>query len=432
MANDPQQSLWLSPNRLLGLSDGVIAIAITILAIKLIPLLHESHGDILAIGLELQQYAVGFLSLGIYWIVHHHIFHIIKRADGVLVWLNIVFLAFVSLGPFGTAFISKNPGYIESISFIGISSCLSFMILIIILLYATRGHRLLSDNLDERVPWGFSIIILIGVVIMALGTIVGFYNPDIFGLFSLASAAWYIYMTAHGYKKFFSDQKAYKETKEEKELRIESKTETDQGSYWMSPDRIGVLTDGVVAIALTLMVLELHIPDLEKNPKGLWEMSGDFFLIGVGFLALGLYWAMHNLIFHYIKRADGSLMWMNILFLSFASLVPFWVAYLNINEGSDEAMFYYGVALTLTVLTLLFIWAYASSGHRLVSKYLGKNIITGFTKFLTIMFIFTIIILSGSILIPGFKYVSWIISLVFFIYMTSEGYKRFTTPKKTS
>ena len=67
-------------------------------------------------------------------------------------------------------------------------------------------------------------------------------------------------------------------------------------------------------------------------------------------------------------------MWLNILFLSFAALVPFWIAYINVNVGSNEAMFNYGVAMTLTLLALLFIWVYATSGHRLVSKVLSKNI----------------------------------------------------------
>jgi uncharacterized membrane protein len=429
METDPD--FWLSPARLLGLSDAVISIAITILAIKLIPELHDSHGDLWAIRLELQQYAIGFLSLGILWIVHHHIFHIIKRADGVLVWLNIMFLGILSLGPFWTAFINKNPDYTDPVAYIGISTCLTFMILSSILLYATRGQRLISDDLDERIPWGFSIIILIGVFFIGLGTIVGFFNPAIFGILSLVSAGWFVYMTAHGYKKFFSGQEIYKESIKEKEIDIE--TENEQGSYWMSPERISVLTDGVVAIAITLMVLELPIPILggKEDPNSINDISGEFFLIGVGFLSLGLYWAIHNRLFHYIKRADGSPMWLNILFLAFASLVPFWVAYINMNEASDEAMFYYGVALTITLLTLLFIWLYATSDHRLVSKVLGKNIITGFSKFLVFMLVISILIFIGNIMIPFFKYGSWIFSIVFFIYMTANGYQRFIITEKT-
>jgi uncharacterized membrane protein len=425
---------WLSTNRLLGLSDAVIAIAITILAIKLIPMLHESHGSLWAIRVELQQYAISFLSLGIFWVVHHHIFHIIKRADGVLVWLNILFLALLSLSPFWTAFISANPTHILPIVFMGISSSITFLILIFILLYATRNNRLISENLDHRIPFAYWNMILIGILIIVFGAIIGLYNPGLFGLFSIASAVWFVYMTAHGYKKYFYNHVANEKVDEEKEFKtkedIEAETIYEQRSYWASPERISVLTDGVVAIAITLMVLELPIPDLKENPAGFIEMSGEFFLIGVGFLALGLYWAIHNLLFHYIKRADGGLMWFNILFLGFASLVPFWVAYINYNGGSDEAMFYYGIAMTLTLLTLLFIWLYASSDNHLVPNYMGKNIITGFTKFLVFILIVTIIIFVFNIVIPLFKYVSWIFSTLFFVYMTVTGYKRFIISKK--
>lgn len=423
---------WLSTDRLLGLSDAVIAIAITILAIKLIPLLHESHGSLWGIRLELQQYAIGFLSLGISWVVHHHIFHIIKRADGVLVWLNIVFLAILSLGPFWTAFISANPAHIQPMVFTAISSSLTFLILIFILLYATSGNRLIAADLDMRIPFAYWNMILIGIFIIVFGAIAGLFNPGIFGLFSIASAMWFVYMTAHGYKKYFRAQGAKNETAKEEVSNIKVKTENDsyEGTYWANPERISVLTDGVVAIAITLMVLELPIPDLKENPAGFIEMSGEFFLIGVGFLALGLYWAIHNLLFHYIKRADGGLMWLNILFLAFASLVPFWVAYININEGSDEAMLYYGIALTLTLLILLFIWYYATSDNHLVPNNIDKNVITGFTKFLVFMLIVTIIIFIFNIIIPWFKFVSWIFSSVLFVYMTAAGYKRFITHKK--
>lgn len=81
--------------------------------------------------------------------------------------------------------------------------------------------------------------------------------------------------------------------------------------------------------------------------------------------------------------------------------------------------------MTLTVLILLIIWLYASGNHRLVPKDLCERTITGFTKFLVFILVITIIGIFGSIIIPGFKNVSWIVSLVLFIYLTTHGYKRF-------
>ena len=202
------------------------------------------------------------------------------------------------------------------------------------------------------------------------------------------------------------------------------KTTEQDTNFWLSPSRLLGLSDGVIAIAITILAIKL-IPELHHTHGDLLAIGPELSQYAVGFLSLGIYWVLHHHIFHIIKRADGSLMWLNILFLAFASLVPFWIAYININEGSDEAMFYYGVALTLTILTLLFIWIYAASGHRLVSKALGKNIINGYTKFMVFFLIVTIIIFVGNVMIPALKNVSWIFSLIFFIYMTTEGYKRF-------
>jgi uncharacterized membrane protein len=421
---------WMNPNRLLGLSDGVIAIAVTILTIKLIPILHEHNGDLGAMNWDLYQYSIGFLSLGIYWMLHHHLFHFIKKADGALVWLNLVFLAFASLVPFWVAFISVNNELNVAAGYNGIAQLITVTMLLIIWFYATTGQRLVYDKFDKRIPWGFSKIIMIGIFIIAIGVIGGLFYIGFYGLLSIVAAVWFVYYTAYGYKKYYSYLKDHEAPTEKQILRDENETKDDKRLGWVSPERILVLTDGVIAIAITLMVLELHIPNLREHPNGLWDMGNEFFLIGIGFLALGLYWALHNLIFQYIKRADGILLWLNILFLAFASLVPFWVVYINVNDGSDTAMTYYSVAMLLTLLALLFIWLYASSQYRLLSKKLEKYIVDGYTKFLAFIFIFTIIILSGNILIPGFKYGSWIVSSIIFIYLTAVGYKRFIISEK--
>jgi uncharacterized membrane protein len=390
----------------------------------LIPQLHESHGNLWAMSDHLYQYAIGFLSLGLYWMIHHYMFHFIKRADGNLVWLNILFLAFASMVPFWVAFNTVNAEIPEASTYNGIFQILTLMTLLFIWLYATHGQRLVSSNLDFRTRSWFFKIVLIGILILTIASFGSLVDIG-FSIFFIVSAVWFIYMTAYGYKKYYSDPKYLKNAKDNNEQKEQNEIEYERGSFWISPDRISALTDGVIAIAITLMVLELSIPNLKENPEGLGVVGGEFFLIGIGFVALGLYWAIHHLIFHFIKQADGILMWLNILFLSFASLVPFWVAYINITEGADGAMLYYGMALILTILILLVIWLYASNGHRLISKDLSISIISGFTDLLLFIFIISIIVIIGNIVIPAFMNVSWIVSTVLFIYLTADGYQRF-------
>jgi uncharacterized membrane protein len=100
----------LGKNRIEALSDGIFAIAMTLLVLELhVPNLPPNAPNVqVAPALwqlwpKLLTYAVSFLSLGVYWIGHHNMYHAIRRADRVLLWLNILFFMCVSLLPFSTS-----------------------------------------------------------------------------------------------------------------------------------------------------------------------------------------------------------------------------------------------------------------------------------------------------------------------------------------
>jgi uncharacterized membrane protein len=103
------------PERLLALSDGVIAVAITLLVLDLkVPpaagrlddaaLLHELSEMLPSFAM----YALSFLAVGLAWIGHHRKFTHIHRVDGLLIWLNLLFLMAVALVPFVTAVLSQS------------------------------------------------------------------------------------------------------------------------------------------------------------------------------------------------------------------------------------------------------------------------------------------------------------------------------------
>ena len=88
----------MSPERIETLCDGVFAIAMPLLVFSLtVPLFDGGSGTndepTGFNAIEFYSYGLGFLGLGIYWMIHHTIFDHIRRSDGVFVWLNIVFLA---------------------------------------------------------------------------------------------------------------------------------------------------------------------------------------------------------------------------------------------------------------------------------------------------------------------------------------------------
>lgn len=96
----------------------------------------------------------------------------------------------------------------------------------------------------------------------------------------------------------------------------------------MHTARLETLADGVFAIVMTLLVFELRIPELPGAAAAdLWAavvlLGPSLLSFIVSFLVLGVYWVGHHSQFQHIRRADQTLLWLNILFLMCVSLVPF-------------------------------------------------------------------------------------------------------------
>lgn len=100
-------------------------------------------------------------------------------------------------------------------------------------------------------------------------------------------------------------------------------------SILLSKGRMEALTDGIFAIAMTLLVLELKAPDLPKS-TGAGELLSKiadevpaFFSFLISFLYCGLLWILHHLAMHFVRHLQVALVWLNLLFLMSISLMPF-------------------------------------------------------------------------------------------------------------
>lgn len=211
-----ENDLWaasLSPGRIEALTDGVMAIAMTILVLELsVPHLFDSSGagehptSFLEMWAEFYIYVIGFLVLGIYWILHHYMFHFIRRSDGVLVWLNIVFLVFATIVPYATKVLSVNEvlfrevqdrGWDAAVGFFAVTTMATILILLGIWQYATRGYRLVDRDIDGRIISVLNRVTLIGVGINIIGVVLSvFFSPA--GLLSIVALGYMIIATAHG------------------------------------------------------------------------------------------------------------------------------------------------------------------------------------------------------------------------------------------
>jgi uncharacterized membrane protein len=95
-----------------------------------------------------------------------------------------------------------------------------------------------------------------------------------------------------------------------------------------SPGRLEAFSDGVIAIILTIMVLELKAPDRADLPALLHEWP-IFMSYVISFFYVAVYWLNHHHLFHRVKRVDLPILWANIALLFFMSLIPFFTEWME-------------------------------------------------------------------------------------------------------
>ena len=98
----------MSKTRLEAFSDGVIAIVITIMVLELKVPHEESFQALLALWPVFFSYVLSFVYVGIYWNNHHHMLHMVQNVSGGILWANLHLLFWLSLLPFGTAWLGEN------------------------------------------------------------------------------------------------------------------------------------------------------------------------------------------------------------------------------------------------------------------------------------------------------------------------------------
>ena len=142
-------------------------------------------------------------------------------------------------------------------------------------------------------------------------------------------------------------------------------SEAHDASIW-SRARVEALSDAVFAIAMTLMVLELKIPELPPDAGGrgllheLRALAPRFAVYFLTFAWSGLIWVWHHRAFHELKRIDAALFGINLVFLSFVSLLPFSLGIIAaFSYRNPVAIACYLANLLALGLTLNVFWTYA-------------------------------------------------------------------------
>jgi len=183
-------------------------------------------------------------------------------------------------------------------------------------------------------------------------------------------------------------------------------------------DRLVFLSDGVFAIALTILVLDIKLPasfntfdfTLRELLKALEGLEPNIFAYVISFLVIGISWRSHDLTFHYVKRYNTTIFWLNLLYLLFVAFIPFPTSVLAVSINVVSVVFY-ASCLAIAQGLEAALWIYSTRVHtsRLIEEDINPHLVT----YHTIMFLAAPIIFLLSIglafIAPVVAVYSWIL-----------------------
>jgi uncharacterized membrane protein len=152
-------------------------------------------------------------------------------------------------------------------------------------------------------------------------------------------------------------------------------------SEGMEKSRLEMLTDGILAVAMTILVLDIKVPPDDSILteahliRHLLEVERTFTIYLISFIVLGMYWISHTLQFHYVRRVDRTMLWLSLLFSLLVTLVPFTTNLLISYETLLVPIVIYGVNLCLLATTLIVNLNYLARNPHLANASLTPAVV---------------------------------------------------------
>ena len=117
----------------------------------------------------------------------------------------------------------------------------------------------------------------------------------------------------------------------------------------MDKDRLAAFSDGVIAVIITIMVLELKVPH-ESDLEALRGLAPVFLSYVLSFVYVAIYWNNHHHFFQLVEHVDGRILWANLHLLFWMSLIPFATGWIGENHAAAIPTAVYGLSLLMPAL----------------------------------------------------------------------------------
>ena len=192
--------------------------------------------------------------------------------------------------------------------------------------------------------------------------------------------------------------------------RFDASSESKSPESLVEMNRLNNLSDGVFAIALTLLAFDLRLPEgvsIDDLPTKLPELAPKFFVYLISFVVIGGAWGAHQRMLKQIKRGDGLLVWFNLFCLLFVGLLPASAALLGRYPTAFLAITSFALDVALIQLTTLWMWRHASRGG-LINRRLDPRVVVSIGRRLNLSTVVFLLSIPLALWNTWITYLFWI------------------------
>jgi uncharacterized membrane protein len=143
----------------------------------------------------------------------------------------------------------------------------------------------------------------------------------------------------------------------------------------MNKNRLEAFSDGVLAIIITIMVLEFKVPN-DSTFEAVIPLFHKFLSYVLSFIYVGIYWSNHHHMMHTVKRVNGNILWANLHLLFWLSLIPFATAWIGEHHFAPFPMMLYCLILLMNAIAYFILQTVILKHHgkdSILSKAVGKD-----------------------------------------------------------
>jgi len=196
----------------------------------------------------------------------------------------------------------------------------------------------------------------------------------------------------------------------------------------ISSSRLLSFSDGVFAIAVTLLVFNLKVPEIPEGdvhrllPGAIKAMLPRFFTYLVSFLLIAIFWTVHHRMLDLVVHVDYTFIWINVLYLLVISFSPFPSALMGTYPEESFSLVFYICSMFIVVSLSMIMWRYATRRHRLISKGTPSSTINYF--FIRGLSTLSILLIALPIAVYNVRWAQVCMLLIFPIQWTIRTYHK--------